>query len=361
MTVADSLPAADPITAADLLREGIQIADGGNRQKARFLVRQAVGYDPANVPAWMWLAELVDSTEERIDCLRQVLARNPRIGPAVSALVTALVTHGASLIEQKKPADARQAFQQALQIDPANVPALLWAAETAPTPDEAISLYGRVLTLDPANEIARAGLAARFRPPVTERCPICQAGCPRVERTCPACRSVLVLDDPAAFTVSTGCDEAVVAAQLPRLEKAAEKDTAALLTLGLAYLNLGRSSLATRTLKAAVFRPGTDPKVREQVYRIVEQQVSGKSSVRVRTPATKEPVPAVPPDLTEADTVLMNADTEPIAPATAKSAPDGCKSTTPAAPPPDRAAPPASTAPAAPALDPRPLPSRPRP
>ena len=79
MTVTDSFPAADPITAADLLREGIQTADGGNRGKARFLVRQAVGYDPSNVSAWMWLAELVDSTEERIDCLRQVLARNPRI------------------------------------------------------------------------------------------------------------------------------------------------------------------------------------------------------------------------------------------------------------------------------------------
>lgn len=354
MTVTDSLPAADPITAADLLREGIQTAEGGNRGKARFLVRQAIGYDPSNVSAWMWLAELVDSTEERIDCLRQVLARNPRIEPAVAALVTALVTHGANLVGQKRPADARQAFRQALQINQANVPALLWAADTAPTPDEAISLYGRVLALDPANEIARAGIAARFRPPVAERCPICQAGCPRAELTCPACRCVLVLDDPKVFTHTTGCDEAVVEAQLPRLEKAAEQDSAALLTLGLAYLNLGRSSLATRTLKAAVFRPGTDPKLREQVYRVVDLQVSGKSVIRERTPAAKDPAPAVPPDLTEVDTVLMNADTEPIPPRPVKSEPAGYRSTTPASPPPDRAAPPASTAPAAPASDPRP-------
>ncbi len=324
MTVADSLAVADPITAADLLREGIQTADRGNRMKARFLVRQAVGYDPASVPAWMWLAELVDSTEERIDCLRQVLARNPRVTPAITALVTALVTQGADLVAQKRPADARQAFRQALHIDPANVPALLWAADTAPTPDEAISLYGRVLTLDPTNELARAGLAVRFRPVVEERCPICQAGCPRVERTCPTCRAVLVLDDPSAFVNPIGCDEEAVEAHLPRLEKAAEQDTAALFTLGLAYLNLGRSSLATRTLKAAVFRPGIDPQVREQVYRIVEQQVSGKSSVRVRTPAvaTKEP-PAVPFDLSEADTILMNVDTptEPITPLGVKSSP----------------------------------------
>jgi tetratricopeptide (TPR) repeat protein len=357
MTVTDSIPAADPVTAADLLREGIQTAERGNRGKARFLVRQAVGYDPASVPAWMWLAELVDSTEERIACLWQVLARNPRIEPAAAALVTALVTHGADLVEQKRPADARQSFRQALQIDPTNVPALLWAADTAPTPDEAISLYGRVLALDPSNEIARAGLSVRFQPPVDERCPICQAGCPRVERTCPTCRAVLVLDDPAAFVHSTGCDETVVAAHIPRLEKAAEQDTAALFTLGLAYLNLGRSSLATRTLKAAVFRPGIDPKVREQVYRIVEQQVSGKSAVRVRTPeVTKEPSAVPPPDLSEADTILMNVDTptEPITPLGVKSAPAGYRSTTPAAPPPDRAAPPASTAPAAPASDPRP-------
>lgn len=361
MTTDYPLPAADPVTAADLLREGIQTAERGNRGKARFLVRQAVGYDPANVPAWMWLAELVDSTEERIDCLRQVLARNPRIEPAVAALVTALVTHGANLVERKRLADARLAFRQALQIDPANVPALLWAADTAPTPDEAISLYGRVLTFDPANEIARAGLAVRFQPTVEERCPICQAGCPRVERTCPTCRSVLVLDDPGAFTVPTDCDEEVVQAHIPRLEKAAEQDTAALFALGLAYLNLGSSSLATRTLKAAVFRPGIDPKVREQVYRVVELQVSGKGSVRERLPAAKEPPPAVPTDLTEMDTVLMNADTEPMPPRPVKSAPAGCKSTTRSAPPPDRAAPPASTAPAAPASDPRPSPSRPRP
>lgn len=350
------LPAADPVTAADLLREGIQTAERGNRGKARFLVRQAVGYDPASVSAWMWLAELVDSTEERIDCLRQVLARDPRIEPAVTALVTALVTHGANLVGQKRPADARLAFRQALQIAPANVPALLWAADTAPTPDEAISLYGRVLALDPANEIARTGLAVRFQPSAEERCPICQGGCPRVERTCPTCRSVLVLDDPAAFTAPTGCDEVVVEAHLPRLERAAEQDTAALFPLGLAYLNLGRASLATRTLKAAVFRPGVDPKVREQVYRVVELQVSGKSSVRVRTPAAKEPVPTVPPDLSEADTILMNVDTptEPITPRAVKSAPAGYRPTTRSAPPPDRAAPPASTAPAAPASDPRP-------
>lgn len=349
-------PAADPVTAADLLREGIQTAEGGNRGKARFLVRQAVGYDPANVPAWMWLAELVDSAEERIDCLRQVLARDPRLTPAAAALVTTLVTHGANLIGQKRPADARQAFRQALQIDPANVPALLWAADTAPTPDEAISLYGRVLTLDPANELARGGLAVRFRPPADERCPICQAGCPRVERTCPACRAVLVLDDPTAFTAPTGCDEAAVEAHLPRLERAAEQDTAALFPLGLAYLNLGQSSLATRTLKAAVFRPGIDPKVREQVYRVVDLQVSGKSSVRVRPPAMAQAPPVAPFDLTEADTILMNVDTptEPITPRAAKSAPAGYKSTTRSAPPPDPAPPPASTAPAAPASDPRP-------
>ncbi len=269
-------------TAAALLREGVQAAERGNRVKARFLIRQAVEHAPSGGPAWLWLAELADSPDDHLDCLRQAHHANPKDATTATALANALVGYGAELASQGRPDEGRQAFREALQIDPANVPALLWAADTAPTPEEAVGLYGRVLALDPANEIARDGV--ELHRPTAELCPICRTARPRGARACPACRAVLALDNPTAFDGPTVCDVAVVEANLPRLGTAAERDPAEWLPLGLAYLNLGRSALAACALKAAVGQPALDPAVREQVLRIAERQLSGKSTVRIRRP-----------------------------------------------------------------------------
>ena len=45
-----------------------------------------------------------------------------------------------------------------LKQDPENIPAMLWLAFVLPSPEDTIRVLKRVLTLDPNNERARAGI-----------------------------------------------------------------------------------------------------------------------------------------------------------------------------------------------------------
>ena len=54
-------------------------------------------------------------------------------------------------------AEARRCFEYARAADPDNIEALLWLAWLARDREESLALFGRVLTLDPGNERARAG------------------------------------------------------------------------------------------------------------------------------------------------------------------------------------------------------------
>ena len=60
-----------------LLQEGIQAAKRGNKQEAQQLLRQALEFNPRSIAAWLWLSSVVDSDQERRECLDSVLAIDP--------------------------------------------------------------------------------------------------------------------------------------------------------------------------------------------------------------------------------------------------------------------------------------------
>ena len=61
----------------DLLREGIAAAQSGQREVARDLLMRVVEQDEENVLAWLWMADVVDSLEDREICLENVLTLDP--------------------------------------------------------------------------------------------------------------------------------------------------------------------------------------------------------------------------------------------------------------------------------------------
>jgi len=63
--------------AQQLLKQGIAASRAGRFQDARRLLRQAIGLDPENESAWLWLSGAVDNLNERQHCLKQVLRLNP--------------------------------------------------------------------------------------------------------------------------------------------------------------------------------------------------------------------------------------------------------------------------------------------
>ena len=69
-----------------LLRTAIEAARSGDRAKAREILRRLVLRDPGNELAWLWLASVASSEDERRQCLRRVLIINPRNERARQAL-----------------------------------------------------------------------------------------------------------------------------------------------------------------------------------------------------------------------------------------------------------------------------------
>jgi hypothetical protein len=60
-----------------LTQQGIQALKAGDKARATQLFDQALEQDPRDIQAWMWLSAAVDSDEERILCLEQVLLIDP--------------------------------------------------------------------------------------------------------------------------------------------------------------------------------------------------------------------------------------------------------------------------------------------
>ncbi len=68
------------------LKAGIEAARANDKASAQRLLRQVTTGDPRNEVAWMWLASVSDTVQERRACLEQVLRLNPNNSRARDAL-----------------------------------------------------------------------------------------------------------------------------------------------------------------------------------------------------------------------------------------------------------------------------------
>src|SRR5512146_2564904 len=72
--------------AKNLLQQGIAAARAGQPAQARQLLQEAVKRDPRSEPAWLWLSSVAKDYQERIFCLKQLLAINPNNENAIKGL-----------------------------------------------------------------------------------------------------------------------------------------------------------------------------------------------------------------------------------------------------------------------------------
>ncbi|MAS36233.1 MAG: hypothetical protein CL610_19675 [Anaerolineaceae bacterium] len=63
--------------ADSLIREAISVYREGKKDQARTLLLQAVDLDERSEEAWLWLSAVVDTPEDQITCLENVLTINP--------------------------------------------------------------------------------------------------------------------------------------------------------------------------------------------------------------------------------------------------------------------------------------------
>ena len=70
------------MNSSGLLRHAIELARSGKRDEARAALLRVVDEDPRNELAWMWLAGLVDTLEDKVIACENVLTINPSNGKA---------------------------------------------------------------------------------------------------------------------------------------------------------------------------------------------------------------------------------------------------------------------------------------
>lgn len=68
---------ADQPNVEQLLQLGMQTARQGNKQNARMIFQQVLDTDKQNERAWLWMAAIADTPEDRIRYLQTILRINP--------------------------------------------------------------------------------------------------------------------------------------------------------------------------------------------------------------------------------------------------------------------------------------------
>ncbi|MBN1285799.1 MAG: PD40 domain-containing protein [Anaerolineae bacterium] len=92
------------IEIQSLLRTGIEAVRAGNKAKARRIFERVLEIDDSNEMAWMWMASVVQTPDERRVCLENVLDINPNNERAVKALARLKAGLASSARSESKPA-----------------------------------------------------------------------------------------------------------------------------------------------------------------------------------------------------------------------------------------------------------------
>lgn len=150
------------MVSREVFQRAIETARAGRKAEARELFIEIVEADPQNETAWMWLAGLVDSLEDRITACENVLTINPS-NEKVRGYLTRLQQQqkaseaGRLLAEAKVRAErneaeaALQLVRQVLELQPRSEQAWMLIARLSPDIDAQIDALVHASQLNPDN------------------------------------------------------------------------------------------------------------------------------------------------------------------------------------------------------------------
>ncbi|MEO1082681.1 MAG: hypothetical protein AAFY88_00405, partial [Acidobacteriota bacterium] len=191
-----ALNAADDSTRAELyealVRQGVGEAQAQRREVARQSFARAIEVLPEEEIAFLWLIEVCDHIDQRIEALEQLFALQPEDKSIRGALARDVSLLGKAAAEREETDLARKHYRRALELDAENVEALLFLAEDDRTDLGArLEMLGKLLKRNPQHERAKMLWDTLARRATTESstlpvncCAICRA--PR-EPTSMAC------------------------------------------------------------------------------------------------------------------------------------------------------------------------------
>ena len=164
---ADWAKSTHTLLAKDFLQRGIEASKKSQKGFARQNFLQAVAHDEHNETAWLWLATVSDSVEEKNIFLRKVLNLNPENENAllmlksvknqnVESLFIKAVTEAAS----NKRAEAKETLKMVLEDAPGLEDAWVLKSFLSESFDEKIACYEQILEINAESPLANVNWTA---------------------------------------------------------------------------------------------------------------------------------------------------------------------------------------------------------
>ncbi len=158
------------LLAKTFVKRGIDSEKEGKKEFAKQCFLQAIVHDGKCELAWMWLASVSDSDEEKVSHLRKVLNINPENEKATASLERAKTRIANASLAKAKSAfyegereKAEKFVDACLASYPKFEEALILKSELAESNEEKIACLNSVLEINPGNESALASLeTAKF-------------------------------------------------------------------------------------------------------------------------------------------------------------------------------------------------------
>ncbi len=153
------------LLAKNLVHRGIDAVETGQNDSAHTHFTQALEYDDRNTLAWLWLASITTSDEEKLSHLTKVLEIEPDNAQAISESAAIRAKVESRMLNDARAAvvagdaeAANTAVANLLASQPGSVDAWMLKAHLSARFEDKIKAFEHVLQLDPANEAARASL-----------------------------------------------------------------------------------------------------------------------------------------------------------------------------------------------------------
>jgi CheY-like chemotaxis protein len=157
--------ATKSLLAKTFVQRGITASRESQKDLAVQCFEQALAHDRENELAWLWLASVADSPEEKMAHLEKVLALNPENETAQASFKAVRQQMSQALLKKANVAAisgeheaAREMLDELMNLSPEMEEAWILKAYLSESHDEKIACFERVLAFNPANETAQAGI-----------------------------------------------------------------------------------------------------------------------------------------------------------------------------------------------------------
>lgn len=157
--------ATKSLLAKTFVQRGITASRENQKDLAVQCFEQALGHDRENEMAWLWLASVADSPEEKTAHLEKVLSLNPENETAQASFKAVRQQRSQALLKKAnvaaisgEHAAAREMLDELMNMSPEMEEAWILKAYLSEAHEEKIACFERVLAFNPENETAQAGI-----------------------------------------------------------------------------------------------------------------------------------------------------------------------------------------------------------